>query len=257
MGSSLLAGWLDRDVADAGSVLVVEPDAASAKALRKRHGVEVRDDAPSGWDADAVVLAVKPQVLDSVLPAYAGLAGRALFVSIAAGKDLRALAAGLGGEAAVVRAMPNTPAAVGRGASVAVAGERVDDAGRAAADRLLGAVGTVHWVDDEALLDAVTALSGSGPAYVFLLAEAMAEAGESAGLLPELARSLARETVIGAAALMDADGGEPARLREQVTSPGGTTEAALEVLRDGDGFARLMERAVRAATERSKALRGG
>lgn len=257
MGSALLAGWLERGVAGADSVLVVEPDGAAARALRERHGVEARGDAPPDWDGDAVVLAVKPQALDSVLPAYAGLAGRAFFVSIAAGKDLRSLAAGLGGEAAVVRAMPNTPAAVGRGASVAVAGPGADAAARAGADRLLAAVGAVHWVDDEALLDAVTALSGSGPAYVFLLAEAMAEAGARAGLDPELAGALARETVAGAAALMDAGGEDPARLREQVTSPGGTTEAALGVLREGDAFARLMERAVRAAAERSAALRGG
>ncbi len=255
MGSAMLAGWRETGTEKPETVTVVEPDSACRGSLRSRHGIEVLEDAPASWSGDAIVLAVKPQVLDSLLPTYARFAANTLVLSIAAGKDLPTLSKGLGETAAVVRAMPNTPAAIGRGASVAVAGAGVDETHRQMAERLLSAVGSVRWVEDERLLDAVTALSGSGPAYVFLLVEAMAAAGERQGLDGELAIALAKETVAGAAALMESGSEGPAALRKGVTSSGGTTEAALEVLDGPEGLHGLMARAITAATERSRQLR--
>ena len=176
-------------------------------------------------------------------------------VSIMAGRTLRFLEAALPA-AALVRAMPNTPAAIGRGITVAVPNARVAAAQRALVDALLCAVGAVEWVDDETLMDAVTALSGSGPAYVFLLAEAMAQAGAAAGLPPALATTLARATVAGAGELLHRSPLDAATLRQNVTSPGGTTAAALELLMARDGLAPLMTKAIAAATRRSRELAG-
>ena len=175
-----------------------------------------------------------------------------LVVSIMAGTPIAALEAVCGGS--VVRAMPNTPAAIGRGITVAVAAKNVSAAQRATADALLRATGSVEWVDDESLMDAVTAVSGSGPAYVFLLAEELARAGVEAGLPAELATKLARETVAGSGELLHRSELDSATLRQNVTSPGGTTAAALEVLMGKDGMQPLMIRAVAAATKRSKEL---
>jgi pyrroline-5-carboxylate reductase len=172
-----------------------------------------------------------------------------------AGRTLRFIAGALGCRCAMVRAMPNTPAAIGRGITVAVPRD-ANPAQRALADRLLAATGAVEWVEDEALMDAVTAVSGSGPAYVFLLAEALAEAGVAAGLPPALAARLARETVAGSGELLHQAQLDAADLRRNVTSPGGTTAAALDVLMGPDGLAPLMQRAVAAATARSRALAG-
>ena len=175
-----------------------------------------------------------------------------LVVSIMAGTPIAALEAICGGS--VVRAMPNTPAAIGRGITVAVAASNVSAAQRAVADALLRATGSVEWVDDENLMDAVTAVSGSGPAYIFLLAEELARAGVEAGLPAELATKLARETVAGSGELLHRSDLSSATLRKNVTSPGGTTAAALEVLMGADGMQQLMIRAVAAATQRSKEL---
>ena len=258
MGGALLGGWLSRGALTTAEVCVVEPDAAAAAALGERHGVRVVP-APDALDAapDLVLFAVKPQVIGAALPSYAPLATAArppVFLSIAAGTTLAALEAGLGGGAAVVRAMPNTPAAVGRGITVACANARVTDDGKALCTRLLEAVGEVAWVADEEPMDAVTAVSGSGPAYVFLLIERLAEAGVAAGLDAALAERLARATVAGAGALAAASTESAAELRRGVTSPGGTTAAALEVLMAEDGLAPLMTAAVRAAAARSRAL---
>jgi len=249
----LLAGWLARGT-PAASVTVIEPgpdQAAAAAAL----GVRVLADV-AGLAADyrpaVVLLAVKPQAMDAVAPAYARFAG-ACFLSIAAGKTLAALQRGLG-QAAIVRTMPNTPAAVGRGITVAVPNAAVTAAMKATCTGLLEAVGEVVWADDEALLDAVTAVSGSGPAYVFLLIEAMASAGVAAGLAPDLAARLARATVAGSGELAARSTDDPAQLRKNVTSPGGTTQAALDVLMAPDGLPALMARAVAAATQRSREL---
>ena len=254
MGSAMLRGWLGQSVTDPGAITVVEPDEQRRTQVAAAHGVPVHAAVPDAWSGDAVVFAVKPQILDQVLPAYRAHCAAGCAVSIAAGKDLDTLARGVGRAVPIVRAMPNLPASVGRGVSVAVPNPQVDAAIRDRADRLLGAVGSVHWIEDEALMDAVTALSGSGPAYLFLLTEAMAEAGGQAGLPAALAHSLARETVAGAAALMAATDDDPAQLRADVTSPGGTTAAALDVLMENDRWAATVARAVAAAADRSREL---
>ena len=258
MGGALLAGWLSRGALAATEALVVEPDATAAAALGARHGVRVVP-APDALDVapELVLFAVKPQTMGAVLPSYAALAAAArppVFLSIAAGVTLAALEAGLGDGAAVVRAMPNTPAAIGRGITVACANPRATDAHRALCARMLEAAGEVAWVEDESPMDAVTAVSGSGPAYVFLLIECLADAGVAAGLDSALARRLARATVAGAGALAAESAESAADLRRGVTSPGGTTAAALEVLMAEDGLAPLMTAAVRAAAARSRAL---
>jgi pyrroline-5-carboxylate reductase len=254
MGGALLSGWLDRSLAQ--RVVVIEPGPGAA-AFAGKPGIAILDSADALADAFApavVVLAVKPQTMAEVLPAYRRFAGRALFLSIAAGKTLGFFTRLLGPEAAVVRAMPNTPAAIGRGIAVACANARVSAAERALAERLLAAVGEVGWVEDEALIDAVTAVSGSGPAYVFLLIECLAEAGVAAGLPADLAARLARATVAGSGELARLSSDGAAALREAVTSPGGTTRAALDVLMAADGLAPLLRRAVLAAARRSREL---
>jgi pyrroline-5-carboxylate reductase len=255
MGSAMLAGWLERGL-DAGSV-VVEPGAAAKAEFGSRLSVvDAVEDIPAGFAPDVVVLAVKPQVMAQVVPAYARFTG-ATFLSIAAGKTIGFFQGLLGEGAAIVRAMPNTPAAVRRGITVCCANARVDLARKAACQDLLEAVGEVGWVEDEALIDAVTAVSGSGPAYVFLLAEAMAAAGIAQGLPEELAVRLARATVSGSGELLRQSADSAAQLRINVTSPGGTTAAALSVLMDeAAGVPAVMARAVEAAVKRSKELAG-
>ncbi len=254
MGGALLSGWLDRGLAR--RLVVVEPG-PGADAFAGRPGIELLAsiDAIAGDVAPAVViLAVKPQAMAEVLPAYRRFAADALYLSIAAGKTLGFFARALGPEAAVVRAMPNTPAAIGRGIAVACANPRVSPAQRDLAERLLAAVGEVAWVADEAMIDAVTAVSGSGPAYVFLLIECLAEAGVAAGLPADLAARLARATVAGSGELARLSRDSATTLREAVTSPGGTTRAALDVLMAADGLAPLLRRAVLAAARRSREL---
>jgi pyrroline-5-carboxylate reductase len=251
MGGALLAGWKKRRLAQ--SMAVVEPQAAPMPKGVKRHATP--DTLPKSFAPSAIVFAVKPQSLAEMMPAYRRFAdGGTVFLSIAAGKTLRFFARNLGEAAPVVRAMPNTPAAIGRGISVACPNGAVSKPQRALCDRLLAAAGDVAWVDDEALLDPVTAVSGSGPAYVFLLIECLAEAGIAAGLPAELAMRLARATVAGSGELARLSSDDAAQLRRNVTSPGGTTEAALKVLMAADGLAPLLKRAIAAATERSRQL---
>jgi pyrroline-5-carboxylate reductase len=203
------------------------------------------------------VIAVKPQTAPEAVPPLAAFIGKnTLVLSIMAGRTIGYLERSLPMGSAIVRAMPNTPAAIGRGISVAVATANVSTRQRKQAFGLLAAIGKVEWVNDEAMMDAVTALSGSGPAYVFLLAEAMANAGMEAGLPPALATRLARETVAGSAELMHRSEIDAATLRENVTSPGGTTAAALDVLLGPGGLEDLMTRAIAAATRRSRDLAG-
>ena len=255
MGGALLAGWLARGAAT-GDIVVIDP-VAPLPAQPAPRLYKSAADVPSDFRPDIVVVAVKPQKMDEALPPLRGFVGAGtVFLSIAAGKTLATFARALGAEAAVVRAMPNTPAAVGRGISVAVPNSHVTAAQREACGRLLAAVGAVEWVEDEGLIDAVTAVSGSGPAYVFLLAETLAEAGVAAGLPKPLAETLARATVTGAGELLYRSTESPATLRENVTSPAGTTFAALEVLRAADGLPGLMTRAVAAAAARSRELAG-
>jgi pyrroline-5-carboxylate reductase len=257
MGHALLAGWLAGGL-EPGRIVVQDP--APQPHIRQEleaRGVPLHAQVPALPEPPAVLLlAVKPQVMDEVLPQLARLAGGSTVVmSIAAGRSIASLEAHLAKATAVVRAMPNTPASVGRSITVAVGNANVTPVQRAACDRLLCAVGDVAWVDDEALIDAVTAVSGSGPAYVFYLAECLAEAGVAAGLALPLARQLARATVAGAGELLHRSVLDATALRRNVTSPGGTTAAALEVLAaESGGLPELMRNAVAAAARRSREL---
>jgi pyrroline-5-carboxylate reductase len=261
MGGALLSGWLECGMRPS-DVVVVEPDAKTARLVRRRHKVKVvaSPAAALGKPKErpiTVVFAVKPQSLDAVAPFYAPLAGRkTVFLTIAAGRPIAYFRKKLGPHAAIVRAMPNLPAAVGHGVTVAVGNARVSKTQRDRCDVLLKAVGEVAWINDERLMDAVTAVSGSGPAYVFLLAECLSDAGRAAGLPADLSAHLARQTVIGAGELLRVTPETPDTLRRNVTSPGGTTAAALEILMGKHGFAALMNKAVVAAAKRSKQLAG-
>ncbi len=259
MGAALLSGWLARNTTE--RIVIVEPAAAATVQFRASRAVTIAVDTadlPPDLAPRVVVFAVKPQGMDAIAPQYRTFADAdTLFVSIAAGKTLRFFETHLGGDSAIVRSMPNTPAAIGRGITVACANTRVSAAQKEAATELLSAVGEVAWVDDERLLDPVTAVSGSGPAYVFLLAECLAEAGVAAGLPRDLALKLARATVAGSGELLHRSTDAADHLRRNVTSPGGTTAAALEVLMaEQGGLQGLMSRAIAAATKRSRDLAG-
>ena len=249
MGGAMLAGWRERGL---GETLVVDPYAAGpiAGATLLRDPAEIH----AGFAPGAIVLATKPQEAAASLPHYARFAGTGVFVSIMAGKTIAFMQGALGAEAAVVRAMPNTPAAIRQGFCVACASSGVTPAQRALADTLLAATGETAWVEDEALIDPVTAVSGGGPAYVFLLAEVMEAAAIEQGIPPDLARRMARATVAGSGALLGASAEDAAVLRRNVTSPKGTTERALAVLMDSAAWPALMSRAIAAATERSREL---
>jgi pyrroline-5-carboxylate reductase len=252
MGGAMLSGWLAQGL-DAKRVGVIEPQPSGEISALVTKGIRLN---PSPKDIGAVatlVVALKPQMFreaQAMLKSFTGPA--TLVVSIMAGATIASIEQVCGGK--VVRAMPNTPAAIGRGITVAVAAKNVSTSQRAVADALLRATGSVEWVDDENLMDAVTAVSGSGPAYIFLLAEELARAGVEAGLPPDLATKLARETVSGSGELLHRSELSSATLRQNVTSPGGTTAAALEVLMGPDGMQSLLTRAVVAATRRSKEL---
>lgn len=249
MGSALLAGWLARGVKP-GAVWVLEPNPSD---WLSGQGVHLNAGLPP--DPAVALIAVKPQMMGAALPGLAALGAGVLFVSIAAGTTLAALDATLGGGRRVVRAMPNTPAAVGRGITALVGNARADGADLDLAEALLAAVGQVVRLPDEGLMDAVTAVSGSGPAYVFHMIEALAAAGAAQGLPADLAMQLARATVCGAGELAQQSAESAAQLRINVTSPGGTTAAALAVLMDeGAGLPPLMARAVAAAAARGREL---
>jgi pyrroline-5-carboxylate reductase len=254
MGGAMLEGWLARKLPPK-KVVVLEPQPSKAiKALAKR-GVRINPKGDVGPVA-ALVIAVKPQMAPEALPVLAALIdSKTVVVSIMAGRTLGFLDKHLPG-AAIVRAMPNTPAAIGRGITVAVGNRKVAPSARKLAHALLAATGSVEWIADETLMDAVTAVSGSGPAYVFLLAETLARAGTAAGLPAALADKLARETVAGSGELLHRSPLPAATLRQNVTSPGGTTAAALDVLMAKDGIDPLMTKAVAAATKRGKELAG-
>jgi pyrroline-5-carboxylate reductase len=253
MGSAMLEGWLARGIL-APSVWVIDPAPSD---WLKAQGVNLNTDLP---EAPAIALvAVKPQMMGAALPSMAALGnGSTLFLSVAAGTPIAAFEAALGASTPVIRAMPNTPAAIGKGISAIIGNAHATAAHLDLAEALLAAVGQVVRLDDEAQMDAVTAVSGSGPAYVFHLIETLAAAGVAEGLSPDLALQLAKATVAGAGALAEAAPEDPAQLRRNVTSPNGTTQAALEVLMDEKiGFPALLRRAVHAAAERSKELARG
>ena len=259
MGGALLGGWLAEGIVG-GGVIVAEPVAEAAAAVAGGAGVTVcaSVDEVGAAVAPAVGLfAVKPQQMDAAAAACARfVAPETVFLSIAAGKTIGYFTDRLGAAAAIVRAMPNTPAAVGRGITVACANAQVSGEQRHLCQRLLAAVGAVEWVEDEALLDPVTAVSGGGPAYVFLLMETLAAAGVRAGLPAALATRLAQVTVSGSGELARLSDQPPATLRENVTSPGGTTLEALKILMAEDGIQPLFDRAIAAATRRSRELAG-
>jgi pyrroline-5-carboxylate reductase len=252
MGGALLTGWLAQGL-DPARVVVIDPHASDEIRALTAKGARLNP-APDGvGDVAALVVAVKPQMFqEAAATLRKWVQPSTLVVSIMAGTTIAALSSACGGS--VVRAMPNTPAAIGRGITVAVADGNVGAQQRAMAQALLAATGSVEWVNDEALMDAVTAVSGSGPAYVFLLAEELARAGVAAGLPADLAAKLARETVSGSGELLRRSDLDAATLRQNVTSPGGTTAAALNVLMQPDAMQALMTRAVAAATARSKEL---
>ena len=256
MGGALAAGWLDGGF-PAGSLTILEPSPSEGiEALAAARGFALNPVDPP--PPDVLVLAVKPQSLDAVAPGIAPLALEAtLVVSILAGKTIADLKARLMRARAVVRAMPNTPAAIGRGVTAAFASPEVAETQRRWTESLLGAVGAFHWLGEEAAIDAVTAISGGGPAYVFALTEALARAAEALGLPADLAMSLARGTVEGAGELMRREAGTPPSvLRRNVTSPGGATAAALAVLQGEGGLDALMTRAAAAARARAADMAG-
>lgn len=254
MGSAMLSGWRERGLAPS---FAVDP-APAAKAFAGPDMTVVADSAeiPGSFRPSAIVLAVKPQNAAETLPAYRRFAAQSVFLSIMAGRTIGGMRDLLGNAAAIVRAMPNTPAAVRQGVTVACPSETVTLPQRSLCDQLLQAIGVVAWADREALLDPVTAVSGSGPAYVFLLAELMEKAAIEQGIPADLARLLARQTVSGSGALLAASPEDAAELRKAVTSPGGTTAAALQVLMAVSAWPASLSEAIAAATKRSRQLAG-
>lgn len=257
MGGALLEGWL-KGGAEPKRIAVLDPAVPDGmRALCGTHGIRLNPPLPAIADAEAVVIAVKPQVMEEVLPPLVPLAARKpLFLSVAAGKTIASYERHFGKDAAVIRSIPNTPAAIGRGITAMAANPNVGEGAMRLARALLSAVGEVVSVDDEALIDAVTAVSGSGPAYVFYVTECLALAGEKAGLPQELSMQLARATVAGSGELMRVSGLPAAVLRQNVTSPKGTTYAALQVLMGDKGLQPLFDEAIAAATKRSRELAG-
>ena len=254
MGSAMLSGWREQGLSASFAV-----DPAPAAGGWSGPDLTVVDDVgalPAEFAPAAVIFAVKPQNAAETLPAYGRFAGSAVFLSIMAGRTIGGMRSLLGADAAIVRAMPNTPAAVRQGVTVACPGAGVSTSQRVLCERLLEAIGVVAWVEEEALLDPVTAVSGSGPAYVFLLAELMEQAAREQGIPAELARLLARQTVAGSGALLAASKEDASALRIAVTSPGGTTERALAVLMAADAWPQSLGKAIADATQRSKELAG-
>ncbi|MGY6587058.1 MAG: pyrroline-5-carboxylate reductase [Wenzhouxiangella sp.] len=254
MARALIGGALAAGTAP-NQITVVDPGDAARTDCQKQFGVRAIERIDTGSaQADVVVLAVKPQVMDSALAALAPLRGAdTVVISVAAGVTLKRLAAGLGNDCPLVRAMPNTPALFGAGISGLVASPGCSERQREAANAVLAAAGQCVWLDDEALMDSVTAVSGSGPAYFFRFVEALAEAGERAGLPTDIARQLARQTAVGAGEMLRHSPLEAGELRRQVTSPGGTTQAALEQF-ERDGLATIIDKAVSAAVQRGREL---
>ena len=256
MGCAMALGWLE-DGFDPGRIRVQDPQPSEeAQALFAKYDIAITPEIrKSESSPSVVVLAVKPQIMDKVLPGLRDAIDQdTLLLSIAAGRTIDSLARHFSPSTAIIRSMPNTPASIGRGITVCVANGHVSDTQKSLCSKLLGAIGEVAWLDDENLMDAVTAVSGSGPAYIFHMAEALTAAGIAAGLDEALATRLARATISGAGEMLHLSDESTAKLRENVTSPGGTTAAALDVLMADPGLTELLTRAVKAATARSKEL---
>jgi pyrroline-5-carboxylate reductase len=255
MGGAMLDGWLKAGV-PASQIVAIDPaPPAEVKALLDKHGIAHNPNVASLSNVEVILVAVKPQVMDEVLAPLSGLAAsKPLILSVVAGKTIAGLAKHFGAHAAIIRTIPNTPAAIGRGITAMASNAHVSAAQNNLAEQLLSSIGEVVRVPAEEQIDWVTAVSGSGPAYVFWLTECLAAAGEKTGLAPALAMQLARATVSGAGELMRQSGIEAGTLRQNVTSPNGTTFAALQVLMADDGMKPLMEKAIAAAARRSKEL---
>ena len=258
MGGALIESWLEKQTTKPSDIVLIEPNVARAKYFRDKYNLftfEAPEAINTGLGQATILFAIKPQAMDEVVPLYKSLIQPGqLVLSIAAGTPIAYFEHHLGPNTGVVRAMPNTPASIGRGITVLCANSHVTAEQRTRCEVLIGAVGQVEWIEDEPLMDAVTAVSGSGPAYVFLLIEALAKAGIDAGLDADLANHLALTTVVGAGALAEQSQDSPAVLRQNVTSPGGTTAAALEVLMATNGLEQLMTDAVAAAKKRGQEL---
>jgi pyrroline-5-carboxylate reductase len=255
MGSALLSGWLDQNI-KASNISVIEPQKNILDIFLK-HGVNLYskfEDLKHHYEPDFVFFAVKPQMMDEIVPDYRCFSGKTTFISIAAGKTITYFESQLGEKNSIIRAMPNIPAAVGRGITVACGNSSVRKKTQETCLALLTAVGDARWLDDESLIDAVTAISGSGPAYVFLLTETMLQAGMDAGLGRKMATELAIKTVAGSGELLQQSSEKISVLRKNVTSPGGTTEAALSVLMGKNGMQKLISEAVIKAIQKSKSL---
>lgn len=257
MGGALLAGWLEQGISPE-QITVIEPNNDTAVALRAQYNITTKtspENISLNSNPDVIVFAVKPQIMDAVAPAYTRFVeANVLYLSIAAGKPVSYFENIFGKRASVVRAMPNTPAAVMRGITVNFANNQVSNKQISLCEDLLGSVGEVAWVDDEDHIDIVTALSGGGPAYVFLLTEYLGKAAIRAGLPEDLAKRIARVTVAGSGELLHRSIEEPGALRQNVTSPGGTTEKALQVLMSNNGLQPLLDEAIEAATMKSRKL---
>ncbi len=256
MGYAMLSGWLNSGKLAPGDILVVEPNEdLRHRAARLGSAVaESTADLPAHLSPEIVMIAVKPQVIRDVVAGYRGFAGTSTFLSIAAGTGVSTFTDILGAGASVIRCMPNTPAAIGKGMMVVFSNPNVPERTRTFVNDLLSASGEVATIADEGLMDAVTAVSGSGPAYIFHFIECLTAAAEKAGLPAETAKLLAMQTVYGAAALAAESREDPTVLRKQVTSPNGTTAAALAVLMGGDRMKALVAEAVEAARKRSVEL---
>jgi pyrroline-5-carboxylate reductase len=248
MGGALLGGWLDNGYA-ADDIMVIDTNSEVAGG----YGVRCATEIDKGFKPDTVVLAVKPQIMDDVIAKYAALSNKILFISIAAGKTIEFYNKHLNGKP-IVRAMPNLPAVVGCGVTVFCANQNITDEHKERSNALFRSVGDVFWIEDEDLIDAVTAVSGSGPAYVFYFMECLINAGIKLGLSKDLATMLAKSTVLGSATLARISDKEVKELKEQVVSPKGTTEAGLKILAAKDGLQPLIEKTAIAACERSKEL---
>jgi pyrroline-5-carboxylate reductase len=255
MGGAMLEGWLKAG-ADPKKIVAIDPKPPQEVVdLLSRHGIRHNPSISSITDAEVIIIAVKPQVMEDVLPNLVSMkSSRPLILSVAAGKTIATFAKHFGSDAAIIRTIPNTPAAIGRGITAMNANSNVSKTQMELANALLSSTGEVVTVTDESMIDLVTAVSGSGPAYIFYLTECMAAAGEKIGLPPALAMQLARATVAGSGELMRQSGIDAATLRQNVTSPKGTTYAALQILMADDGMKPLFERAIAAAAKRSKEL---
>jgi pyrroline-5-carboxylate reductase len=255
MGGAMLEGWL-RAGADPARIAVCDPmPSPEMTQLLRHHGIRLNPLVSAITDAEVVIIAVKPQVMEDVLPTVAGLkSSRPLILSVAAGKTIATFAKHFGSDAAIIRTIPNTPASIGRGITAMVANPHVSPSQLELANVLLKSTGEVVTVPEESMIDLVTAVSGSGPAYIFYLTECLAAAGVEVGLPADLAMQLARATVAGSGELMRQSGIDAATLRQNVTSPKGTTYAALQILMADDGMMPLFAKAIRAAADRSKEL---